>query len=259
MPKLKMEPGDLANIKELEEAEYEAGARYQGEVPPTGTMLNFRVTKIWWTYTENDDPMLKVLSVAEDNPGDLEEYDGLPCWDNMALTTGAKFKWDPFLDHFGLTIRDVKAKTMVDSDDDNIGAPITAISKWKPGSDAATFVGVVSKERYNGKWQGHIAEWLDSDTELDEEEEEEEKKPARRKPAAKSTTRQRHRRTEPEPEEEDEPEDEPEDEEEEEEEAPASRSRRRPASRAAKKATPARRGTRRRAAKNEDEDDEPPF
>ena len=192
MPKLKMEPGDLANIKELEEAEYEAGARYQGEVPPTGTMLSFRVTKIWWTYTENDDPMLKVLSVAEDNPGDLEEYDGLPCWDNMALTTGAKFKWDPFLDHFGLTIRDVKAKTMVDSDDDNIGAPITAISKWKPGSDAATFVGVVSKERYNGKWQGHIAEWLDADTELDEEEEEEEAPASRsrRRPAsrAKKTT-----------------------------------------------------------------------
>jgi len=249
-----MEPGDLANIKELEEAEYEAGARYTGEVPASGTMLNFRVTKIWWTYTDNGDPMLKVLSVAEDNPGNLEEYDGLPCWDNMALTTSAKFKWDPFLDHFGLTIRDVKGKTMVESEDDNIGAPITDIARFKPGSDAAMFVGIVSKERYNGKWQGHIAEWLDADTPLeDDEDEEPEEKPARR--AKATTTRRRatgRRQAEPEPEDEDEPEDE---EEEAEEEKP-SRRRRAPAK---AKTAPTRRGQRRRAAADEDDDDEPPF
>lgn len=254
---MKVEDEDL-NVKELEEAEYEEGQfqKYDGEIPPTGTMLNMRVTAMWWTYTAQDgDAMLKVLSVAEDNPGSLSEYDGLPCWDNMALTAAAKFKWAPFLDHFGLTIRQVKTQLFVADDDDRNGAPIEKIAKWQVGSDAAQFVGVINKERYQGKWQAHINEWLDADTELEADEEEEKSRSRaaadggrgrRSKPAA---TRGRRSRDEDE---------EPEEVDDEEEEAPKNRSRsqRGATSRSKTKAAPARRGSRNRSR---DEEDEPPF
>ena len=261
MPRLK--DAEVLDADKLEEAEYGEGdfQKYTGEIPATGTMLVFRVTKAWWTYSSNDDPMLKVLCVAEDNPGSLEEYDGLTAWENMPLTASAKFKWAPFLEHFGLTIRDVRNKLIVADEDDNQGAPITKIARLTVGSDDFLFVGIVAKERYQGKWQAHISEWLDADTELDEPEEEEpEEKPARRrasnggrtarKPAA-ATRRGRSRRDEPEDEEAegDEPEDE--------EEPPARSRRKTPARSAAKK--PAVRGASRRRASSKGEEDEPPF
>src|SRR6266567_2384587 len=260
MPRLK--DAEVLDVDELEEAEYEEGdfQKYTGEIPATGTMLVFRVTKMWWTYSSNDDPMLKMLCVAEDNPGSLEEYDGLTAWENMVLTASAKFKWAPFLEHFDLTIRDVRNKLIVADEDDTQGAPITKIARLIVGSDDFLFVGVVSKERYQGKCQAHISEWLDADTELDEPEEEPEEKPARRRasnggrtakrPAA-ATKRGRSRRDEPEDEE-------VEDEEPEDEEQPPARSRRKaPARSAAKK--PVTRGTSRRRASSKDDEDEPPF
>jgi hypothetical protein len=177
---------------------------------------------------------------------------------SMALTVGAKFRWAPFLEHFGLTIRDVKTKTMVESEDDNIGAPITKVKSFVPGSDDALFVGVIEKERYQGKWQGKVVEWLDADTDLEEEEaEEEEEKPARRSRAAANGTRRatgrgRKPKAEPDDEEGDADEDEA-------EETKPARSRRRttPARSSGRSKTTASRG--RRAAKPKDEDDEPPF
>lgn len=262
MPKLK--DAEELDVEELENAEYEEGgfAKYTGEVPPTGTMLLFRVDKVWWTYSSNDDAMLKVLCVAEDNPGELDEYDGLTAWENMVLTANGKFKWDPFLSHFGLTIRDVRNKTMVEAEDDNQGAPITKIGKLVIGSDDCLFVGVVSKEKYQGKWQAHISEWLDADTELEDAEDEEEEPPARSRsrsaangrPAAKKATRATGRgRTRSR----DEDEEADEDSEDESEEETPSRSRRKPAasSRAKKPATSRGRGSRRSSA----DQDEPPF
>jgi hypothetical protein len=259
MPKLK--DAEVLDVKELEEAEYEEGSfqKYDGEIPPTGTMVLMRVSKGWWTYSANDDPMLKILCVAEDNPEPLDEYDGLPAWENMTLTAGAKFKWAPFLEHFGLTIRDVRNKTMVEEEDDNQGAPITKIGSLVIGSDDCLFVAVIAKEKYKGNWQAHVAEWLDADTELEEAEEEEE--PARsrsraasngkssRKPTA-ATGRGRSRRADPD-------EEEPEEDEEEAEEAKPSRSGRKPAASRTKKPAPARRGSSRRSSK--EDEDEPPF
>src|SRR6266568_4072450 len=198
MPRLK--DAEVLDADKLEEAEYGEGdfQKYTGEIPATGTMLVFRVTKAWWTYSSNDDPMLKVLCVAEDNPGSLEEYDGLTAWENMPLTASAKFKWAPFLEHFGLTIRDVRNKLIVADEDDNQGAPITKIARLTVGSDDFLFVGIVAKERYQGKWQAHISEWLDADTELDDEEEpparSRRKTPARsaaKKPAVRGASRRR--------------------------------------------------------------------
>jgi hypothetical protein len=256
MPKLK--DAEVLNVKELEEAEYEEGAgfvKYDGEIPPTGTMVLMRLDKAWWTYSSNDDPMLKVLCVAEGNPEGLDEYDGLTAWENMVLTSSAKFKWDPFLTHFDLTIRDVRSKTMVDDEDDSQGAPITKIG--------TLVVGVISKEKYKGNWQAHIAEWLDPDTDLEAEEPEEEpeEKPSRsrsrsttigraaKKPAA-ATGRGRSRRADPDEEEADGDEDESE------EDKPSRSRTRKPAGRAAAKKPAASRGRSRRGSAD---DEEPPF
>src|ERR1700691_4350988 len=138
MPKLKVDDKEL-NVKELEAAEFKEGesyTSYDGDIPPKDTVLRSYVKKMWWTYTGNDDPMLKVLVESGENEGDDEQYDGLPMWENMALTAGAKFKWAPFLEWAGLTIRDVKTKTIVeDEDDPNMGAPITKIGDFEPGSE----------------------------------------------------------------------------------------------------------------------------
>lgn len=260
MPKLK-DAEDL-DVKELEEAEYEEGSfqKYNGEIPATGTMVLMRVAKIWWTYSANDDPMLKVLCIAEDNPGSLEEYDGLPAWENMVLTAAAKFKWAPFLEHFELTIRDVRNKTMVESEDDNQGAPITKIGTLVVGSDDCLFVAVISKEKYQGKWQAHVSEWLDADTELEADEADEPEEPQTRSRsrsasngrATKNTTtratgRGRSRSKDAEEEDGDGNEDESEGE-------TSSRSRRKPAA-SSRTRKPTNRG--RRTAK--DDEDEPPF
>lgn len=258
MPKLKDELMDKMDVEELEDAEYSEGdfESYNGEIPPTGTELLARVTKMWYTSTQNDDPMLKVLVVAEDNEGTAEEYDGLPCWENYPLTAGAKFKWQPFFDQFGLTIREVKSKTMVDAEDDNIGAPIQKIGTFVPGSDDAVCGIVTKKERYDGKWQAHVQDWLDPDD--IEAEEEPEERPAKRSSRAaansgrKAAPASRGRRAKPEPEEEPE----------EEEERPKRSSRRSSSTGRTSKASskpPAKGRGRRQAAQDVEGDDEPPF
>lgn len=199
MPKLKVMDDEL-DIDELEEAEYTEGdfESYEGEQPPKNTVLSGFVKKIWWCMTSNEDRMFKVLWVADGNTGDEEQYDGLPIWENLALITSAKFKWKPFIDQMGFTLRDIKTKLFVAADDDNIGAPITKIGSWEPGSDESYCRVVTSRERYDGEWRTHVGKWLDwEEPEADDEDEADE---------------------EPEEELEDEPEEEEEQEQEEEEE-----------------------------------------
>ena len=262
MPKkMKVDEIDLDAWDDQEVTERDSDFEpYKGEIPPTGTMLRFRVTKMWMTYTAEkadgggDEPMLKVLCVAEENPGELSDYDGLPCWENLGLFASMKWKTLPFLDFFGLEIRDFKgpkASMMVEDDDDNIGIPITKVKKFVPGSDGAMFVGVTDSEKYGGSWQAHIKTWLDADTDLEEDEEEEEERPARRtrrsasNGARRPTRGSRTRSSRAKDEDSDEGEDE-------EEERPRGRSR---ATRAKASKTAPARGRRRRS----DDEDEPPF
>lgn len=200
MPKLKPTDVDF-DIDELEEAEYNEDFQpYGGGIPPNKTILTAYVKSMWWTRTQADDPMLKILVVAEGNEDDEEEFNGLPIWENMALTKGAKFKWKPFLDHFGLSLKTLKTSIVVAPDDDQFGAPIQKIGKWQPGeeSDAAWCRILTGRDRYNEEWRATIAKWLeleeveDVEDEEDEEdvedEEEEPAPPARtRRTAAKTT------------------------------------------------------------------------
>jgi len=181
MPKLRKEETEDMDVAELEAAEYsdEQFSKYGGDVPPNDTILRAKVSKMWWSRTNAGDPMLVALVEADENEGLLGEYNGLPCWERMSLTTGAKFKWAPFLEHFGLSIRDVKGKIILESDeDDSIGAPIVKIDKFAPGSEDAWCRIIIQREKYNDNWQAHVAGWLpydedeepqDADEELEDE------------------------------------------------------------------------------------------
>lgn len=216
MPKLRIDDDELPD--DLDDVEYDRERRdyekYEGEQPPKDTFLNGYVKNVWWTETNGGDRMLKVLWIADGNTGKTEEYNGLDVWENLALTANAKFKWGPFFEYFGLTIRMLKTQAIIDEDEDNIGAQIKKIGKkFVPGPDCRVAI-ITSREKYNGKWQTHAAEWVDEEfeeeeddeeledeleeeEELDEEPEEDEeeeappppRRPTARRPAAASTTK----------------------------------------------------------------------
>lgn len=170
MPKLRAEDTAALNVRALEEATYESRKEWRGTVPPKNTRLHVLITKMWWSETnppvgeDVGEPMLKLLVIADGNVGgDGEEYEGLPMWENYALTPSSKWKWDPFLQNFGLTIRDVKTRTFVAAEDDNNGAPIEKIKDWVIGSDAARATIFTSREMFRDEWQAHVAEWMEFD------------------------------------------------------------------------------------------------
>jgi len=241
MGKLKLGRDDF-DINELdvewEDSDY---ATYDGDIPPNGTTLSGHIKKMWWSYTSEEKPMLKVLFVARDNEGDEKEFDGLPVWENITFTPSAAFRYGPFLEAFGLTLKDVRDKTYVKDEDDNLGAPIEKIATLVPGDEAMATI-ITGRERYQGEWQARIKKWVMEEDEEDEEE--------------------------PEDEEEQDDEEETEDEDEEEPESAPKRRATRAAKRehaptprgrkpVAKAAAPARRGARRPKAEGYDE--EPPF
>jgi hypothetical protein len=196
VPRLRV-PDDELDINSLEEAEYDDRdfdyEDYDGELPPNGTFLDGYVKKAWWCYTSNEDPMIKLIFIADGNTGAEEEFNGLPIWEQLALTNTAKFKWKPFIDLFGIRLIDIKKKTVVAEDADSIGDPIEKIGTWEPGDDARCRV-LTKRGRWNGKPKVEVKRWLeaedtpdDDDEELEDYEEEEEEPPPpprRSRPAA---------------------------------------------------------------------------
>jgi len=170
MPKLRPEDVADLDVEALDAIEYstEEFDTYNGEIPPVGTELTGYVKKMWWTRTApkagggGDDPMLKILWVASDNEGEVEEYNDCPFWLNAALIGSAKFRWAPFLDCYGLSLRDIKTKLYVSKKEDQNGAPIERIGAWKPGedSDAAWCRIIADQEPYNGTMSARVKEWL---------------------------------------------------------------------------------------------------
>lgn len=251
MGKLKLSKSDF-DVDELDvewsESDYQD---YTGKQPPTGTVLRGGIQKMWWTYTANDDPMIKMLWVAAGNTGETAEYNGLPVWDNIVFTPKAAFKYGPFLQVLGLTLKQIQTQLFVADDDDNVGAPIEKIGKVAP-STSATECGIVTKRRkWNDEWQVNIGKLIEQ-PEADDEEDEEEEAPKRSRRAVATKPASARRKPEPEPEEDDDLEEEVDDDdvEDEPEEKPA---RRAPAKAAAKPAT----RSRRKPADDDDDDDEP--
>jgi hypothetical protein len=180
------------DLEDLEEADYEEGGQYEsydGEQPPVGTELVGFVKRIWWTYSQNNDDMLKILFVADGNEGDEEEFNGCPIWENYSLISTMKFKWAPFLYIFGLTIRDVIKKTFVEEEEDGSnGQPIQKIGTWVPGSDESYCRVVTGHHKYNNDWQTDVDTWLPyEDEEPEPEPEPEPARPTARSPRSRSS------------------------------------------------------------------------
>jgi hypothetical protein len=159
MPKLKLDD-DVFDATELD-VEYEDRdfSEYDGEIPRSGTILNGQIKKVWFTISQNDNPMFRVLTEAQGNEGDSAEFNGLGVWDNVTFTPKAAFRYQPFLALFGLTIADVKQRTVV-GDEDNIGQPVEKIKNWSPDTKAARCRIVIKREKYEGEFQARVRKYM---------------------------------------------------------------------------------------------------
>jgi hypothetical protein len=171
--------------------------RYTGDVPKTGTILIHRVTKAWWKITDDGDNQMVILAVAEQNKGALKEFNGLTTWEYLTWKPSSSRRYQPFLQLFGITLRDVMTKMDVEEDDDNIGTPVNSIDDWEVGSDDALCRIVIKRDYWNDEWRSKVDwdGWLpfdidaDADDDEDDDEEEEQRRPARK--AAKPATSRR--------------------------------------------------------------------
>lgn len=178
MPRLKMDEDEF-NIKELEGAEYddsrEGYTDYSGEIPPKGTVLPGKIKKAWWTFNNSKPPARMMIAIweADENAG---EYEGLPLWDYISFSPQAKWRWQPFLDATGLTLRDFKKMEVEDEDDERYGTPIISIGDWEVGEDSAAVNVVTKRERYDGDWRAKVDKYLpyDADEDAGEDEDEDE-------------------------------------------------------------------------------------
>lgn len=270
MPKLRV-PDDELDVKELEDAEYTEGSGdyedYEGPEPGGKVLVPLYIKKLWWCYTSNEDPMIKVLAIADDTAG---RFSGWPVWDNIALTAGAKFRWQPFLDAFGFTLRDIKGKIMVGEEED-LGDPIEKIGTWQPGEDQdGAYARVLTKrEKYQGNWSTKIDTWLKYKAGVEGDDSDEEEEP----PARSRSRSSSDGKAKPKPRAKEKPEPEPDDEQDDEDEPDEPPAKTRGTSRSAKGADAAGkgRGTARKAATakpaakgrgraaTDDDEDEPPF
>jgi hypothetical protein len=204
--------------------------RYRGEIPPNGTILIFRVTRMWWTQSKAGDSQIYLLAFAEQNKGKLAQYNGLPVREYLTFNPDAAFRYQNFLHNFGLTTRDIYNKMDVEPEPDSIGDVINSIGDWVVGSDDALCRIALVRDRYDPdelKAKVDKEGWLpldeddepedvddEDDDDLDDEDEEDEEplaRPTRSSTRGAARTRQatpsgRGRRRD-EPEEDDEEED----------------------------------------------------
>lgn len=253
MPKLKtsetsFDPDELEGV-EYNEEDYQT---YVGPPPPGGIILNGFIKRMWLTETKAGADMLVVLFEAKENVGGYAKYDSWGTWERLALQANTKFRWQPFLDATGLTLKQLKTQMYTEEEEDGTGLPIEKIGNWVPGEDSdEAYIRIVTKnDYYNGERRaivGKFLEWDDPQGPEDEEEEEEEPTPTRKTSRRTSSTSSQpakaatRGRSEPDPDD-DENEDE-ENEQEEEGQAPPPRSRRaaaKPAASTARTRTPAR-------------------
>jgi hypothetical protein len=187
--------------------------RYRGEIPPNGTILVFRVTRMWWTQSKAGDSQIYLMAFAEQNKGKYAQYNGLPVREYLTFNPDAAFRYMNFLNNFGLTTRDIYNKMDVEPNPDSIGDIINSIGGWVVGSDDALCRIALVRDRYDPdelKAKVDREGWLplddddepaEDDSEDDEDEDDEEEQPARPTTRARGRSSQAGRRREPEPEE----------------------------------------------------------
>ena len=123
--------------------------RYTGEIPRNGTILIARVTKMWWTQSKAGDPQIYLMAFAEQNTGELKQFNGLPIRERLTFIPDAAFRYMNFLNNFGLTTRDIYNKMDVEPEPDQIGDIINSIGDWVVGSDDALCRIALVRDRYD--------------------------------------------------------------------------------------------------------------
>lgn len=162
--------GNDIDWRELDDAEYSEDEfdEYDGPLPPSNVILSGYVKKIWATETSNGDPCLLVLFEADDNTGDRKVYNGWGGFDNVLFTMPqVKFRWQPFFNAVGISLADVKNRTVTDGDD-NQGAIITRIGTVKFDGKVPARV-KIKREKYEGETQARIGKWLPPADAVDDE------------------------------------------------------------------------------------------
>jgi hypothetical protein len=234
--------------------------RYSGEIPSNGTILIFRVTRMWWTQSRAGDSQIYLMAFAEQNKGALKQFNGLPVRERLTFIPDAAFRYQNFLQNFGLTTKDIFNKMDVEPEPDSIGDIINSIGGWVVGSDDALCRIAVVRDRYDPDelkakvdkdgWlplddKDELDEDIDDEDEDEDEEDEPPARPTRRgrttqAPARGAKAASSQRKADPDEDEDDEEDDDiddeaeeaeeeeqdEEDEEDEEEEPPARTSRR---------------------------------
>ena len=120
---MKLKVGPDFDEEELENAEYEDRQdfeEYDGPEPKAKTILPGRIEAMWATTSRNGDLMFKVLFVAETDGHsntELRKYDGWQGWDNIVFIESAAFRYKPFLEATGITLRDIRRATEVEDEE----------------------------------------------------------------------------------------------------------------------------------------------
>jgi hypothetical protein len=173
MPKLRWDAdGEEPDWGAMEDEEYEEGgdfAPYEGPQPPKNTLLSGDIKKVWVVSSQAGNRMFKVLWEAARNTGDKEKYNGLAIWENVVWTTPAKFKWQPFLDGLGITLRAVQKATITAEDEDNVGLPVERINKLRFPAPLRV---LTDSEVYEGERRTKVNKWLAPAKDEDEDDDE---------------------------------------------------------------------------------------
>lgn len=156
MPKMKWGDEDV-NWQALNDEEYDPDKQfddYEGPDPDVNTILSGDIEKLWLVVSANDDWMFKAIFKADGNEGDREQFNGLPIWDNINWSLPqCKPFWQPWLDALGLTLKDIKAKTVVEAEEDDRGW--TAVTKIGDVKFPAAIRVKTSKEK-KGEFKGKV-------------------------------------------------------------------------------------------------------
>jgi hypothetical protein len=133
MPKMRWADAEAFDDlpEEWDEAEFEP---YDGDEPPPNIALRGKIKKIWAVQFSSGNDGFKVLFEAAGNTGEREEYDGWGVFDNVAFTPGSAFRYGPLLELLGVTLSDVKSRSVV-GEEDNTGFPVTKIAEFRMPAD----------------------------------------------------------------------------------------------------------------------------
>lgn len=130
MPKMVWDDADAFDDlpEEWDESDFEP---YDGDEPPANTVLQGEIKKIWALTFGTGSQGFKVLFEAARNTGDREQYNGWSSFDNIVFTPGNAWRYGPLLETLGVTLRDVKMKTVTEKTEDNVGLKILRIGTVK--------------------------------------------------------------------------------------------------------------------------------